>query len=118
MDNIVTAIILGLVTAIAGFFLGKRYESRNLARSIELAQNTLDSLERLSELHRKGELTDEEWNEQKRMLLYWPTNLSNRSRLLMLQRHIKNPDILLNAETEVLYQDRKRFEKLVEKSRG
>ena len=113
-----SAIISGLVTAVAGFFLGKRTESRNFARSIELAQNILDSLERLSELHRKGDLTDDEWNEQKRALLYWPTILSNRSRLVMVQRRIKKDENLLIAETMVLDQDRRGFEKLVEKSRG
>ena len=115
MDIIASAIVSGLLTAVVGFLLGKKYESRNSDRSTELAQNILESLERLSELHSSGKLTDDEWNEQKRALLYWPTYLSNRSRLVMLQRRIKDPQLLLRIETMVLDQDRRGFEKLIEK---
>lgn len=102
MDTAFWAIASALLSVVlsipVGIWFRRKYEMRTLNREITMAENILTSIERLSKLHRLGELTEDEWNEQKRILLYWPSYLNTRSRLRWAYQ---NTDGLAQDEVEV-----------------
>ena len=115
---IVSAILSVLLSIPIGILVGRKYKRRVLNRDVEMAENILASLERLSELHRCGELTDDEWEEQKRMLLYWPFYLNTRTRLIGVSRAVVDKHNLLDFEMLVLVDDGSKIDELDKRRDG